>query len=123
MAVAQQPSTTLDAFVEAFNAHDAARMASLVTDQFQLFYVSKDGKVKLATTGPAALKAEMTQYFQGLPTVRSTIDQRNEVGDYISFRETATWTAKDGGLRTQSSLAVYQLNNGKIHRVWYYPAQ
>ena len=122
-AAAQQHTDVIDKFVTAFNAHDAAKMASMVSEEFQLFSMNEEGQADLATSGPAALESEMTQYFAGLPSVRSTIDGRNEVGNYVSFRETASWKAKDGQEKSQSSLAVYQVKDNKIHRVWYYPAQ
>lgn len=116
-------SQLMEEFGAAFNAHDAAKMASMVTDDFQLFYVDKAGKSTLSTTGPKALEREMKGYFQGIPTVKSVMDQRNEVGMFVSFRETATWTNRAGSERSQASLAVYQIAGNKIQRAWYYPAQ
>ena len=122
-AVAQTHHALIEEFGAAFNAHEPAKMASMVTDDFQLYYVSADGTSALATEGPEALQREMTQYFQGIPTVKSKLDQKNEVGNYISFRETASWTTGQGEQRSQTSLAVYQVKGQKIQRVWYYPAQ
>ena len=121
--VAQQHAALIDEFSAAFNAHNPEKMASFVTDDFALYYVSTDGEAELATQGPKALAREMAQYFQALPTVASKLDQRNEVGDYVSFRETASWTTANGQQKSQASLAVYQIADGKIQRVWYYPAQ
>ncbi len=64
-SIAQDNSPPLDRFATAFNEHDARAMASMVTEDFQLFYVNAEGKAELATSGPRALEEEMQQYFAG----------------------------------------------------------
>jgi len=39
----------------------------------------------------------------------------------VTFLERASWTSQKGE-RTQSSVAVYEVREEKIVRVWYYPA-
>ena len=68
--------------IEAFNDHDAGRMAGWVTEDFELYYVT-DGKAELATTGPEQLQGEMTSYFRALPTVQSSIAVYELEGDRI----------------------------------------
>jgi hypothetical protein len=40
----------------------------------------------------------------------------------VAVQETVSWRGKNGTQR-QSSLAVYELENAKIGRVWYDPAE
>ena len=44
-------------------------------------------------------------------------------GRYVTVRERASWTSKSGEKRSQASLAVYEIRDGLVARVWYYPAE
>ncbi len=116
---AQTPSggarAVAEALVNAFNEHDAAAMAQLVTPDFELFYISDTGEAERALRGPRELVVEMESYFATQPDVRSTITDFVDGPVYVSFREQIV-----GG---DSSLAVYEVREGLIRRVWYYPAE
>ena len=103
------------ALVEAFNEHDAAAMAALVSEDFELYYVDDKGASELAVTGPEQLQQSMTGYFKHQPKVRSEVVASVDGPVYVSFREQIV-----GG---QSSLAVYEVRDEKIKRVWYFPAE
>ncbi len=104
-----------EALVDAFNRHDPEAMAALVTPDFELYYVIEGGVAELATRGSAQLLAEMKAYFADRPSVQSTMSGAIDGPVYVSFREQIV-----GG---QSSLAVYEVREGLIKRVWYYPAE
>ncbi|MCZ6507429.1 MAG: nuclear transport factor 2 family protein, partial [Acidobacteria bacterium] len=104
-----------EALVDAFNGHDPEAMAKLVTADFELYYVDDEGVAVLSVRGPEQLVAEMTPYFASRPSVRSTIAAAIDGPVYVSFREQIV-----GG---QSSLAVYEVRDGLIKRVWYFPAE
>lgn len=116
------PADVVAKLIIAFNEHSAEAMSGLVTDDFQIYYVGEDGKAVLGLTGADALRKEMERYFEALPDVRTTSEASIVTGRFFAFRERVTWTQGDRE-RTQSSLAVYELKERKIHRVWYYPAQ
>ncbi len=107
--------TVAEALVSAFNEHDAAAMAQLVTPDFELFYMNDQGAAELALRGPRDLAVEMESYFANQPDVQSTITAVVDGPVYVSFREQIV-----GG---DSSLAVYEVREGLIRRVWYYPAE
>lgn len=112
---AQEPIEVAESLLAAFNAHDPAGMASLVTDDFELFYIDAEGRAGLATTGPEALRLEMAAYFDALPGVRSEIEGAIPGTRYVAFRERIV-----GG---DSSLAVYEVEGDRVRRAWYYPAE
>lgn len=100
--------------VDAFNAQDADGMAQLVTEDFELYYFDAEGQAGLAIEGPEALRREMRGYFEAYPDVRSEVVQVVEGPVFVAFREQIV----GGG----SSLAVYEVQGGKVRRAWYYPA-
>ena len=117
---AQEPGTAsalpiAEALVDAFNRHDPEEMATLVSPDFELYYVDEEGVAGLAISGPDQLAGEMETYFASHPSVQSTIAGAIDGPVYTSFREQIV-----GG---QSSLAVYEVRDGLIKRVWYYPAE
>lgn len=124
VGVAQQNGKAMATAVQlldAFNRHDPAAMAALVDEQFELYYVS-EGKIELAAQGPQDLEAQMTEYFKSRPTVRSEVEGSIDGPRFVAFRERAG--SRHGDVeRSQSSLAVYEVVDGKVLRAWYYPAE
>lgn len=119
-AGAQQTAATAsigvaEALVEAFNQHDAEAMALLVTRDFELYYMDESGGSSLATSGPDALRDEMTAYFTARPGVRSEIVGALPGSRFVAFREQIV-----GGA---SSIAVYEIAEGRVRRAWYFPAE
>ena len=107
--------SVVEALLAAFNQHDPAAMAALVTTDFELYYIDDQGVAELSLRGPDGLRAEMTGYFANRPNVRSRIAGVVDGPVFVSFREQVV-----GG---QSSLAVYEVRAGLIKRVWYFPAE
>jgi hypothetical protein len=104
-----------EALVGAFNQHDPEAMAALVSADFELYYIDDEGIAGLTIRGPEELVAEMSAYFSSRPSVRSTIADAIDGPVFVSFREQII-----GG---QSSIAVYEVRDGLIKRVWYFPAE
>ena len=117
-AQVQEPPSALSVasdLVEAFNQHDPEAMARLVSADFEMYYVSETGVAERATTGRDQLIADMTIYFAARPSVRSVISGAVDGPVRVAFREQIV-----GGA---SSLAVYEVHDGLIRRVWYFPAE
>ena len=49
------------------------------------------------------------------------IEQLTVAGNFVTTVERAYWV-QDGVEVSQASLAVYEIRDGFIYRVWYYPA-
>lgn len=107
-------------FVKAFNSHNVAEMAELVSNDLLYMFISDD-KLAVETSGKPAFIKAMTQYFAQIPSARSESEAVMVAGNLVTVRERAHWNAESGP-RSQMSLAVYQIKYQKIHRVWYYPA-
>ncbi len=106
--------------MDAFNRHDPERMAALVHEDFE--YLGVDGsKVSVDAVGREALKQSMAGYFASVRDVASVIEHTTVTGPYVAFRERVSWTGKSGR-RSQAALGVYEVRDGLVKRVWYYPA-
>jgi hypothetical protein len=95
-------------------------MVALVHEDFE--YLSVSGRtVSVDATGREALKQSMADYFASVRDVTSVIEDATVTGPYVAIRERVSWTAKSGR-RSQAALGVYEVREGLVRRVWYYPA-
>ena len=109
-------------FVEAFNARNIDGMLARAADGIQ--WLTVDGaKVGVETEGKDALRASMAKYFQQCPSCKSEIVWLKTAGSRVTALERANWTNRAGVALSQSSLSVYELKDGRILRVYYFPAE
>lgn len=107
--------------VAAFNQHDPDALVALLAPTVK--WLSLDGeKVSVDGDGREALRTWLTGYFKNYPDVKSEMFDVAQNGPFVIYRERASWTAKDGAKRAQQSLATYEVRDGLIARVWYFPA-
>lgn len=104
----------------AFNRHDAEGLTAGIAEDFVWYAVTSDATT-VESQGREKFREGMIGYFKSVRDVSSTLEGIAVAGAFVSFRETVTWTAK-AGKRSQSGLAVYEVHDGLITRVWYYPA-
>ena len=118
---AEDPVGIVRDLTTAFNAHDVDAMLALTSDDIQWLSIVSDAVV-VEVAGHEALRKSMEGYFATTPSVRSTIEGSLVSGPYVVVQERAAWQGAEGK-KSQSSLAVYELEGAKIRRVWYFPAQ
>lgn len=124
-ALPSAPSSALEvvqAHVASFNRHDAESMAARVASDFVWLGVAGD-EVTVEARGRDALAEGLRSYFASLPSVRSEIEEATVSGSFVAVRERATWIDAGGAERSQVALGVYEVRDGLIQRVWYYPAE
>ena len=78
-------------------------------------------QIATEAAGKDALRTSMTGYFESLPSARSEILSSGASGAFVTAHERAYWTA-DGQERSQVAVAVYEIRDGLVRRVWYFPA-
>lgn len=105
----------------AFNQHNPEGVAAMLAPAVKWLSLDAE-KLSVDGDGRDAMLTWLTGYFKSYPDVRSEISEVTQNGPFVSFRERASWTAKDGSRRSQQSLAVAEVRDGLIARVWYYPA-
>lgn len=111
-------SEILDTYFQAFNDHDVESLVGMCTEDIRLISITPD-TVTVDLRGKEALQAWLKGYFSSLPDVTSAYADVTIHKPFVSFVETATW-GPDSTRKQQSSMATYQIRDGKIHRVWYY---
>jgi len=116
------PLAAVEALMRAFNAHDVDAMLACVTDDVEWFHV-QGASLAVETSGKEALRTGMTSYFEGIPSARSALEKSMISGRFVTVRERASWQDKNGEERSQASVAVYEIRDGRVARVWYYPAE
>ena len=118
-AISEAEQTVL-ALSEAFNAHDAEALGSYVAEDVIWLGIGVADSVYVEAKGRSSLVAGMTGYFEALPTVRSEVKSPVVTGDFVAFRERVFWES-NGEEKTQAALAVYEVRDQLVQRVWYYP--
>lgn len=104
----------------AFNAHDVGAMQALMADDIAWLSLTGDS-VLVEAKGAGELAAGMEAYFGDFPDVQSDVEIVAVVGAYVHAKETASWT-RDGVRSSQSSLSTYEVRDGRVKRVWYFPS-
>lgn len=117
----KKPLALVQNLIDAFNAHDVDTMMTMVSNDIQWLSIGADSVVK-ETDGKHALRKAMRDYFKAIPSARSEIEGALPSGSFVAVRERAFWSTEQGE-RSQTSLAVYEIGEGKILRVWYFPAE
>jgi len=108
--------------MDAFNRHDVAAMAAGVAPDFVWFSVAGE-ELTVEVRGRVAFAESMRSYFASLPSVRSELEESLISGSLVTIRERASWTDGSGVERSQTAMGVYEVQDGLIQRVWYYPAE
>ena len=109
------------AYVEAYNARDLDAMLALMHEDVE--WLSVEGSTVTAfASGKADLASQMEGYLASPSATYSTVEDSVSDGRFVAVREVAHWTDGEGNARSQSALAVYEIVDGLVRRVWYYPA-
>lgn len=124
LANAQQSEANVEIvgrFVDAYNAQDPKAMEALVADDVTWLSVAGES-IAVEARGRDELLSSMATYFAGCPTCRASLSDFTVTSQRVSAVETASWQ-KDGAMMSQRALAVYELTEGRISRVYYFSAE
>jgi len=102
---------------EAFNRHDVDALIDYVGDPFIWYSVLPD-TVVVETYNRERFRSDMEGYFSSYPNARTEYSELRVFGRFAYFTETAVWGAE--AEHSQTSLAVFEVIDGRIRRAWYY---
>lgn len=115
------PVQVVERYMAAYNDHDVDAMLELVHPDVQWLSIDGD-RIQVETDGAEALAEALRGYFEAVPSTRSSIESMMVSGKRVSVRERAHWESS-GQPRSQAALSVYEIVDGRIVRVWYFPAE
>ncbi len=116
----ESPRQTVIDFVGAFSRHDLPALLALTHPDIEWLTVDGSG-VAIETRGQEALASSLRSYFESCPTCQSTVEVSSVIGNFVAAIESVSWQSKDVA-HAQASLSVYEFLDGRVRRVWYYPA-
>ena len=117
----QAPQQVLEAFLDAYNAHDVDRVVELMDPSVRTMAVDGDS-LSVWSTGIGELEQMLREGFAAVPTTRSEIVESQVLGNYVAVTEKALWDV-NGRTRSQCAMSVYKILDGRVHAIWYYPEQ
>lgn len=124
---AEPPAATGEAvkvvtgLMAAFNEHDADKMRTFWHDD--VIWVELSGNQSSVVTSSAQqLYDETVAYFEAFPRVQSSLENLSVNGNYVTGVERPVWE-QDGERKSQASVVVYEVIDGKVKRFWYFPPQ
>jgi hypothetical protein len=122
LAAAQPaPEAVVRQFVADYNARDFDGLEAALAPDAK-WYSVKGAAVSVEGDGAPALVAWMKRYLgRTCPSCRSELLAVTPSGQLVSTVERAMWT-RAGACVSQSGPAVYEISEGRIHAVWYFPA-
>ncbi len=116
------PSAAVRALIQAYNERDHAEYASMLAEDVR-WYSINGNEISVEGEGAAAIAAWTRSYLEeSCTTCRSELLSVARSGRFVATIERASWTGADGSCLTQTSPAVYEVIDGRVRAVWYYPA-
>lgn len=108
-------------FVRAFNERDFDALAELAHPEVQWLSVG-GSDLSVVTDGDLALYESLEAYAEGCPTCRSELEWVQVAGSRVVTFERAIW-GEPAAQQAQSSVALYEFEEGLVRRVYYFPAE
>ena len=105
----------------AFNDHDADKMRDYWHSDVTWIELSGE-QASPVTTSAMQLHDELVAYFEAYPTVSSSLENITVNGNFVTAVERPVWQ-EAGERKSQASIVVYEIIDGKVKRFWYYPPQ
>jgi hypothetical protein len=116
------PTAVVREYVVAFNAKDLNAMMAYVSPGIVWLNVAGDS-VTIGGRGVDSFQRLLVRYFREVPTAQSELLEVRALGPWVTTHERTRWRASTAGVGGQSSVVVYEVRAGLVHRVWYYPAE
>ncbi|MEP2987736.1 MAG: nuclear transport factor 2 family protein [Parasphingorhabdus sp.] len=113
--------TIVQRYVDAYNRQDIGSMSKLMASEIEWFSVKGSTLLPMAAGKEHLLKI-LTEQFSDQFDPASKLSGWSVNGAVVAVKETVSWETAKGKIKSQSSTAVYEVQNAKIRRVWYFDA-
>ncbi len=119
----------MDAFLDlvrrqrdAFTRKDIDAMTADLADDYAWFRIVEDGSAVKSASGKAEVAERMSAFFKTVPYTGSAVDRTMTVGNYIVAEEKDSFDTPQGP-KTQITLGVYEITDGKLRKAWAFPVK
>lgn len=113
-------ATALRVYLESLNRLDVEMVLAVCADNFA-WYSWQGEKVVTEVQGRANLSAWLSKYFKDLPSARAEFLSMEQTGPFLTVRERTVWQEPGGQRKAMQAIGVYEVREGLVQRVWYYP--
>lgn len=103
--------------LDAYNAHDLEAFLATYSPEIEIFDISDAASPQMA--GIPAMREAYGGMFASLPNLRCDLGNRIADGAFVIDHEICAMGAP--GDPPQRAIAIYQVENGLIRRVWFAP--
>ncbi|HEY5551604.1 MAG TPA: nuclear transport factor 2 family protein [Opitutaceae bacterium] len=118
--LATSEAVALRAYYDAFNLHDADATAAFLAEDVKWFSVSGDTQ-SLDGDGRESIRDWLAGYFKQLPDVKAEVLELRQTGAHLFVHERVSWTTADGSAKRAAAIAIYEVRDELVRRVWYFP--
>ncbi|WP_306252469.1 nuclear transport factor 2 family protein [Parvularcula sp. IMCC14364] len=108
-------------YINAYNQKDIEQMSSLMHPDIEWIDIAGSTQT-VSVSGKQAMLQGLAAYFATDLESVSVLQGAAVNGPYVSGVEKVLWVDTDNQERQQSATVVYELEDGLIRRVWYFPA-
>lgn len=116
----QQGHPVIKAYSNAYNEKDINALKSLMHANIEWLAVTGN-EIEVHVSGKETLATEMESWFENPNLPKGKHRDWSINGNNVAVTEIAYWTTKDGEEKSQSALTVYELKDGLVRRVYYFP--
>ncbi len=109
----KQPVEIVQEQLDAYNAHDLARFVACYSEQIEVF---RPPALAPVIQGKAAFSAHYQQNRFTIPELHASLVNRMVSGNIVIDHEAVVGLSQ----HPLSAIAVYQVEDGLIQRVWFY---
>ncbi len=115
------PAAVVAGFVRSYNQRDFEDFAAALGEDARWYSVD-GGTVSVDGEGREAITAWTRDYLtKSCASCRSELLATARAGRFVTTVERARWARADGACVSQTSAALYEVADGRIVAVWYYP--
>lgn len=108
---------TVEALVQAYADRNLEAMAALFHPDIEWMSV-QGARIERVARGRAEMRALMAENLESNPDARWRLVSAQPYGAYVAATERAEW---DGGAASMENVVVYEVRDGLVRRVWFYP--
>jgi len=119
-AATQSSLSIVEQYLAALNRRDLLMLTAYVTPDVE-WYSTIDGKRLQEVASRAELAQMLTRYFAEHQRTKWVIEQSSVAANFLAVTERSEWDEGEG-IRSRTSLCVYELQDGRIRRMTYFLA-